>query len=83
MMGKNPQKAMELYGKNPEFKEIMMEFAGLMGTHFEGLGQVKAQDDPAMEAINKDPEVQAILADPEVMAVIQKMQKSGGMELNR
>lgn len=39
--GKNPQEAQKKYGSNPEFADMMKEFSGLMGTHFDELGEKK------------------------------------------
>jgi hypothetical protein len=33
-VGENPQQAMQKYGHNPAFKELMMEFSAFMGNHF-------------------------------------------------
>jgi hypothetical protein len=60
--GKNPMEAMNKYGGNPEFKQLLEEFSKLMGSHFEELGDKKAkeeeekiQNDPVMQIINNDP----------------------------
>ena len=44
-MGKNPQEAMQKYGHNAQFKEIMMEFSAFMGDHFEGVADKKKKED--------------------------------------
>ena len=43
-MGEDPKKAMEKYGGNPEFREIMMEFSAFMGNHFEGVPDKKKEE---------------------------------------
>lgn len=43
-MGEDPKKAMEKYGGNPEFREIMMEFSSFMGTHFETVADKKKEE---------------------------------------
>ena len=69
-MSKNPKEAMQTYGKNPEFMEMMIEFSKIMGSHFEKIGEKKEETDPVMKIINTDPEVKEILADPKVTKVI-------------
>lgn len=44
-MGEDPKKAMEKYGGNPEFREVMMEFSAFMGTHFESVADKKKEED--------------------------------------
>lgn len=39
MMQKEPKKAMEMYGKNPEFMMLFQEFCKIMGTHMEHLSE--------------------------------------------
>lgn len=43
-MGENPKEAMEKYGNNPEFREIMEEFSTFMGSHFESVADTKAKE---------------------------------------
>lgn len=81
MMAKNPKEALQTYGKNPEFMELMTEFSKIMGSHFEEIGKKKEEEDPIMKIINNDPEVKEILADPKVMKIIQQLQVAGGMDL--
>ena len=38
-MQTNPKEAMQRYGNNPEFKELLLEFSQIMGGHFEKMGQ--------------------------------------------
>ena len=61
-MGSKPQETMQKYGNNPEFKELLMEFSAMMGTHFNDLADTKKaeeekklENDPAMIAIKTDP----------------------------
>jgi arsenate reductase-like glutaredoxin family protein len=42
--GQNPKEAMQKYGNNPEFRELMIEFSKLMGGHFEELADKKAEE---------------------------------------
>ena len=79
-MGSKPQETMQKYGNDPKFKELLMEFSSLMGTHFNDTAEkkqkeeeAKMQNDPVMKTINEDPQVKAILADPKVTKVIQTM----------
>ena len=88
-MGSKPQETMQKYGNNPEFKELLMEFSAMMGTHFNELADTKKaeeekklENDPAMIAIKTDPEVKAILEDPKVMEVIHQLQRGGGLDFN-
>ena len=44
-MGEDPKKAMEKYGNNPEFRDIMMEFSAFMGNHFETVADKKKEEE--------------------------------------
>ena len=68
---------MQKYGNDPLFKELLMEFSGLMGNHFTDVADKKKEeeekkmaDDPVMKIINEDPQVKAILEDPKVQKTI-------------
>lgn len=37
LMQKDPKTAMEKYGNNGKFREFMMEFSGMMATHFDSV----------------------------------------------
>jgi len=72
-MGKDPKGAMEKYGHNPQFREILQEFSQAMAANFENLAEKEAEkkkeemkNDPIMKIIDTDPQVKEILADPEV-----------------
>jgi len=39
LMAKNPKEALEKYGSNPDFVEIITEFSKFMCTHFEKIGK--------------------------------------------
>ena len=79
-MGKNPGEAMQKYGHNPDFREMMQEYAQLMSGHFEDIGKEKIAEqekekaekekeianDPVMKIIQNDPQVKEILQDQEV-----------------
>ena len=81
---KNPQVAMQKYGSNAKFREFIMEFSSLMGTHFDEVADKKAKEeqekkrkeeelmksDPVSKIIQTDPQVKAALEDPKVNAVI-------------
>lgn len=43
--GQNPKEAMQKYGGNPEFKELMTDFSALMGSHFESMADKKAEEE--------------------------------------
>ena len=36
---------MKKYGQNPEFRELMMEFSKMMGSHFENLADKKKDEE--------------------------------------
>jgi hypothetical protein len=36
---------MEMYGSNPEFRELMAELSTLMGSHFESIADKKKRED--------------------------------------
>ena len=75
-VGENPKEAMEKYGNNPEFREIMMEFSTFMGSHFEGVADKKDKEaeekrkvaeeerKKEIEEIKKDPVYNTIETDP-------------------
>ena len=77
-MGKNPQEAMQKYGGNPEFRELMMEFSAFMGEHFESVADIKKREAEEVakkvaeerkkeeEEMKKDPVYQTIESDPKV-----------------
>ena len=77
-MGKDPKGAMQKYGNNPEFREIMNEFSMFMGTHFESVADKKKREDEEKakeeerkrkeeeEKIKTDPVYQIIQTDPRV-----------------
>ena len=44
-MGENPKEAMQKYGNNPDFRELMMEFSGLMGNHFTEIADKKKKEE--------------------------------------
>mmetsp|Transcript_2616 Transcript_2616/g.4380 ORF Transcript_2616/g.4380 Transcript_2616/m.4380 type:complete len:109 (-) Transcript_2616:117-443(-) len=94
-MGKNPKEAMEKYGNNPEFREIMVEFSKLMGEHFEGVAEKKKKEeeeqrkkeeeqlksDPVYNIIQSDDRVKEFIADPEVKEVLDHLRYKGGLDL--
>jgi len=83
-MQKDPNKAKQLYGKNPEFNEFFKLFSGLMAEHFGKLSEKKEENDPS-NPLN-DKEVQEIMKDPKVGRIIQTLQTEGKidvMELER
>ena len=58
--GKDPKGAMEKYGNNPEFRELMSEFSALMGNHFESVADKKKAEEEEKkkeqeEELKKDP----------------------------
>jgi len=74
-MGSKPEETMAKYGNNPQFRELLTEFNGMMGNHFNALAddkkaeeekkqkeeEKKMQDDPVMQILNSDEEVKNIL----------------------
>ncbi len=80
-MQKDPLKAKQLYGKDPEFNEFFKMFSSMMGDHFSKLSEEKEPEGPL-----NDKEVQEIMKDPKVNFIIQKLQTEGKldvMELDR
>ena len=73
-MQKDPKAAYEKYGNNPQFREFMTEFSGLMGAHFEETADKKAQEEKEAaekqarqeEEMKSDPVYQKIQNDPKV-----------------
>lgn len=71
-MQKDPKVAMQKYGQSGKFKEFMMEFAQIMGVHFESVAdkeKKKAEEAEAKklkeeEAMKSDPVYQLIQNDP-------------------
>ena len=59
-LGENPKEAMQKYGNNPEFRELMQEFSLLMGNHFEDIADKKKKEEEEQkkaqeEEMKKDP----------------------------
>ena len=59
-MGENPKEAMQKYGQDPQFRELMQEFSLLMGSHFEEVADKKKKEEEDKkkaeeEEIKKDP----------------------------
>lgn len=95
-MQKDPKGAAAKYGSNPQFREFMAEFGGLMGSHFDELADKKAKEeeekkraeeeamksDPVYQKIQTDPQVKAALEDPKVSAVIARLQREGGLDFH-
>jgi hypothetical protein len=73
LMQKDPQKAKETYGSNPEFNEFIKEFSSIMAEHFNNVGQ-KQQ--------NYDKEVEDILKDPKVSYYINILQTKGRLDVD-
>ena len=44
-MQKDPKAAALKYGQNPEFRELMQEFSGLMGSHFTEVADKKKKEE--------------------------------------
>ena len=87
--GKNPQEAMKKYGHIPEFRQIMEDFSGLMGKHFDDVADKKKREAEEQEQkrqeeelrrqeeLKNDPVMQTIESDPRVKEILadQKVQK--------
>jgi hypothetical protein len=59
-MQKNPKEVMERYANNLEFKELLVEFSKIMGSHFETLGkmaQEPQQNSQPQNTMDKEVEV--------------------------
>lgn len=44
-MGSKPEETMQKYGHNPEFKELLLEFSALTGSHFNEIADKKKQEE--------------------------------------
>ena len=63
--GRDPKGAMAKYGNSPAFRELMQEFAALMGEHFTATAdkvaaEEKAKKEKQEEELKKDPVYQTI-----------------------
>jgi len=79
MMQKDPKGAMERFGGNPEFRELLLEFSKIMGSHFDVMGKQAAEKEAKENAAKqppRDPKAEAILQDPKVQYLIQCLQKN-------
>ncbi len=79
MMQKDPKGAMERFGGNPEFRELLLEFSKIMGSHFDVMGKQAAKkeaEEAAAKQPPRDPKAEAILQDPKVQYLIQCLQKN-------
>ena len=54
-MQKDPQGAMERFGGNPEFRELLLEFSKIMGSHFDTMGKVAADKEAKEKAAQQPP----------------------------
>lgn len=87
---------MAKYGNNPEFRELMVEFSALMGSHFESVADKKKKEeeekrkkeeeemkkDPVYNTIQTDPMVKQFLEDPEVKEILDHLRFKGGLDLH-
>jgi hypothetical protein len=71
LMQKDPNKAKQVYGGNPEFNEFIKEFSSMMADHFNNLG-----------SSNKDIEVDELLQDPKVAYYINILQTTGRLDVD-
>ena len=78
LMQKDPEKFMQIYGKNPDFNEFIKEFSGIMANHFNSIGDIKKDQSPPI-----DREVDKIINEPKVKMVIEKLQKEGKLDVNQ
>lgn len=76
LMQKDPEKFVQIYGKNPEFNDFIKEFSSIMATHFNKIGDDKQAMQPPM-----DKEVEKIISEPKVKAVIEKLQREGKLDV--
>ncbi len=77
LMQKEPQKFVEIYGKNPEFNEFIKEFSFIMSNHFNKIGEEKQTTQPPM-----DKEVEKIISEPKIKMIIEKLQREGKLDVN-
>lgn len=75
----DPAEAKRKFGNDPEFNEFFKEFASLMASHFQNLGE-KETNNFLKNQSSSDPEVELLLSDPKVKAVLEKMQKEGKLD---
>jgi len=64
MMQKDPKGAMERFGGNPEFRELLLEFSKIMGSHFDVMGKQAAKkeaEEAAAKQPPRDPKAEVIL----------------------
>jgi hypothetical protein len=86
IMQKNPQEAMQKYGNNPEFRELLIEFSTIMGQHFEVMGEKSASQTTQETGITnqpRDPKAEELLNDPKVKSLIMYMQKNPKLDFQR
>jgi len=86
---------MKKYGHVPEFKQIMEDFSGLMGKHFDDVADKKKREaeeeerkrqeaiknDPVAQIIENDARVKEILADQKVQKVLEHLRFEGALDL--
>lgn len=70
-MQKDPRSAMQKYGNNEKFRKFMMEFSGMMATHFDDVAdkEKKAAEEKKRaeeEMMKNDPVYKIIQTDPQV-----------------
>lgn len=78
LMQKDPKRAIEQYGKIPEFNEFIKEFSGIMAEHF---NKMSKNEENKPSNVNIDQESQLILQDPKVQPIIYKLQTEGKLDV--
>ncbi len=77
LMQKDPQRAKDLYGGNPEFNTFFKEFSSVMAEHFNKLSEKKQ----IPLSYNADPEINAILNDSKVKPILERMKNEGKIDI--
>ena len=76
LMQKDPKKAKDLYGSNPEFNQFFKEFSSIMAEHFKKLSE---KNNPLETSL--DPEVDAILKDSKIKPILDRMRNEGKIDI--
>lgn len=72
-MQKDPKAAAQKYGQNPKFRDLMMEFSQLMGTHFSDVAdkQQKEEEEAKRKEEEEKRKQEEIMKSDPVFQVIQ------------
>lgn len=75
-MQKDPNRAKQMFGNNPDFNDFFKQFSSVMADHFGKISDKKEADNPL-----NDPEVKEIMNDPKVTKIIQTLQMEGKLDV--